>query len=429
MVDRLLTKRSLETLGAVGGVEQVGRRVHERGEKLCVAAVTPERDALAALVEHPELGVVVEAGLRLDDGRLAGDLSVGEKRPKAGRVEAHGWGNFTVSRRGRAVVASLDMSLTFASLFSGGGGWDAGAVDLGLRPVFAVEIDPKIAAWHHEVFGGRVLASDIARVDWSKAPSHVDVLVSSPPCQATSLSGKGRASLRAARGIEQSSNPAYCDPKVGIHTLDAVDAMSPNVVLLENNEGYQGSPTFEAIVAGLAARGYAVDYDVVDAADYGVPSSRQRLILRASRASAGLPPWPVRKPRVDWLSAVDDLIEEMPLDALALWQKKALGKVPAPSKPFLVAGGNPTRTPNGYRVWRVAGQPAWATQRAQNTSGMRIVDRAGQSHRITVRGIARLQGFSDRYPVDEGRRAFMVNMIGNSVPPSLAYAMLEPFVG
>jgi site-specific DNA-cytosine methylase len=35
---------------------------------------------------------------------------------------------------------------TIGSLFTGGGGWEAGAAEVGLRPLFGVEMDPAVAA-------------------------------------------------------------------------------------------------------------------------------------------------------------------------------------------------------------------------------------------------------------------------------------------
>jgi DNA (cytosine-5)-methyltransferase 1 len=261
------------------------------------------------------------------------------------------------------------------SMFSGGGGWDAGARMLGIKPVFAIEYEPWIARWHARVFGEHVIEGDVATVDYralGRKVGHVVILVSSPPCQATSLSGKRGATVRAQRGIERAPSDV-CDPRVGIFTLDAVDAVTPHIVFVENNEGYEKSEAFKAITSGLRARGYEVDHRVLDAADYGVPSARRRLIIRASKGA--LPPWPQKVERVaGWWEAISDLVESMPVDKLAPWQQKGLADNPPPADagPLLIAGGNPTRTRNGYRHaphrrWR---RPAPLDARARAHSGL-----------------------------------------------------------
>lgn len=318
---------------------------------------------------------------------------------------------------------------TMDSMFSGGGGWDAGARMLGIKPVFAIEYEPWIARWHARVFGEHVIEGDVATVDYrvlGRKVGHVDILVSSPPCQATSLSGKRAATIRAERGIERDKD-TVCDPKVGIYTLDAVDAVTPRVVFVENNEGYEKSEAFRTITAGLRERGYEVDYRVLDAADYGVPSGRRRLIVRASKGP--LPPWPAKVARTTgWWEAISDLVESMPLDKLAPWQKKGLEDNPPPADagPLLIAGGNPTRTKRGYLVYKTAKERAWATQLAPNTSGMRlIVD--GVVRRLSPRALARIQGFPDDYPLDGLERGKAIHILGNSVPPALAARLIASF--
>lgn len=309
------------------------------------------------------------------------------------------------------------MRKTLGSLFSGGGGWDQGALDAGITPRFAVEMEPWIARWHASTFGEHVVNASVADVDYTKLP-RVDILVSSPPCQATSQAG---AQARSMRGEAES-----CDPGVGIFTLNAVDGTHPSVVFVENNSGYARGRTFAAILRGLDARGFKdIDWKVIDAADYGVPSGRERLIMRAARGY--LPPWPRRRQRVSWYAAIADLIPSMPKDTLAPWQARGLAGNPPPGRtPLLIAGGNVTRNARGYIVFRTPSQPAWTTQLSKNTSGMRVIDEKGYVRKLTARAIARLQGFPDHYELP-ANRSQAIHVLGNSVPPLLAQQLLQPF--
>lgn len=318
---------------------------------------------------------------------------------------------------------------TLASLFSGGGGWDAGALDVGIRPVFAVEYEAWIARWHARVFGEHVLQASVADVDYravARRVGRVGILVSSPPCQATSRSGIAWKTRRKRAGIER-AEPAVCDPWVGIYTLNAVDALRPRAVLLENNATYSGSEVFARIVSGLLERGYDVDHKVLRAERYGIPSGRERLIMRASKGRA-LPPWPTPVPPPSWLAAIEDLIPSLPRDKLAGWQAKALvGNPPPPGVPLLIGGGNVTRNARGYIVFRTPSQAAWTVQLAKNTGGLRVIDEDGVARAMSARAIARLQGFPDWYPIEILPRQEAIHVLGNSVPPVLASALLAPF--
>lgn len=317
---------------------------------------------------------------------------------------------------------------TLGSLFSGGGGWDAGALAVGIRPVLAVEYEPWIARWHAQVFGEHVHQGSVSEVDYARIArcgGRVGVLVSSPPCQATSKTGKAWVTRRAAAGLAAAER-VVCDPRVGIYTLDAVDALTPNVVLVENNAGYEKGETFRAIAAGLTARGFAVDHRILHAEQYGTPSGRERLILRAVRGRR-LPPWPAPTGAPSWWEAIADLVPTMAPTPLAAWQAKGLRDNPPPGEPLLIAGGNPNRNKRGYVVHRTPREPAWTTQLAKNTSGMRVIGVDGVPRMMSARGIARLQGFPDWYPIDGLPRPKAIHILGNSVPPVLAAALLAPF--
>jgi site-specific DNA-cytosine methylase len=333
---------------------------------------------------------------------------------------------------------------TIGSLFSGGGGWDAGAQMVGITPVFAVEMDPELAKWHHRVFGGLTLAQSVATVNWSAVRATVgrlDVLVSSPPCQDYSPSGRMQAALAEKRGTDRGDR-SYCDPFAGLHTLDAVDALNPRVVLLEEVTSYADSEVFKLIVEGLKARGFTVDYRKLELDKYGLPSSRRRLFMRAVRGV--LPPWPAPSPRtMTWHDAIFDLIPSLPLRPLSPSQAHDLGVwgmpttkdrsrllVP-PSTPLLISGGNRGEKKIGGVKVRYghldATKPGWTMQKAKGITGMRVVDDRGFSRIASPRVAARLAGFPDSYPIEELLRTPAFNIIGNSVPPLMAAQLLAPF--
>jgi DNA (cytosine-5)-methyltransferase 1 len=157
-------------------------------------------------------------------------------------------------------------------------------VDAGYRVLAAVESDPVAALSYranHE--GVHLVEDDICHVDAEDLRSTLrlkrealTVLKACPPCQGYSSIGKGDRS----------------DPRnelVG-EVWKFVRAFRPRVVLLENVPGLARDQRLPRLVRQMRAVGYAVRTYTVDAAAFGVPQRRRRMILVAVRsASRGLP--------------------------------------------------------------------------------------------------------------------------------------------
>ena len=198
---------------------------------------------------------------------------------------------------------------TVASLFSGGGGWEIGATAAGFTPIWAVEHDPAIAEVYAANIGAHVIAKDAQEVDPSTLESP-NLLVVSPPCQNDSTA--------------RSKNlPRRKDADVGLCVLDHVRILRPEYFFLENVEGYKRNKTYKKIFDGLHGLGYFVNVQVLNAADFGVPQTRRRLILRASRLG-WLPPLPAPTPWLGWYQAIEDLVPRLPESRFADWQLKRL---------------------------------------------------------------------------------------------------------
>jgi site-specific DNA-cytosine methylase len=227
---------------------------------------------------------------------------------------------------------------TFASLFTGGGGADVGAAQAGYTHLWGVEYDPKIASVA-ELNGFSTLVSDVTAVDFSAlaAPYWLHM---SPPCT--------RASQANTNAEESPLDQALADA-----CIRAIRTLRPRRISLENVWGYRTFTAFRSILAALTSEGYAVDYWHLNAADYGVPQTRKRLMLCASldhqprRPSAThterrpdadqftmfdavLPPWR------GWYAAIADLIPTLPDSQFAPWQ---LERLPAELKETMLVSG------------------------------------------------------------------------------------------
>jgi DNA (cytosine-5)-methyltransferase 1 len=193
---------------------------------------------------------------------------------------------------------------TFGTLFSGGGGVDVGLMAAGLTPLWAVEYDADIAAVYRQNIGEHMHVADVRQVDYSTlAP--VDWLHASPVCT--------RASVANAGAVESDE-----DVQTAQAVVRAIDTLRPDVFTLENVWGYRDFAAFRLILNALGAGGYFYDFEHVNCADFGVPQTRKRLLLRASRGLLPALPQPV--PWVGWYEAIVDLVPTLPESKLAPWQ-------------------------------------------------------------------------------------------------------------
>ena len=202
-------------------------------------------------------------------------------------------------------------------LFAGPGGWDTGLAMIGRRDVVGVEWDES-ACLTAEAAGHRRVRADVAELEplefvrgaamcdqlgmISVADAIVEGLIASPPCQAWSLAGKrggeeDRAACheladRMAAGDdstdwtdwEDDRSPLVCQP------IQWARELRPEWIALEEVPAVLG--LWEHFARILRDWGYNVWTGTLLAADYGVPQTRTRAILMASRVRPVTPPEP-----------------------------------------------------------------------------------------------------------------------------------------
>lgn len=222
-----------------------------------------------------------------------------------------------------------------ATLFSGGGGVEC-LLKEQIDFAHAVEYDAAIAAVYAANIGDHVTTAKVQDVDYS-AWGQIDYLHASPVCKEFSNAKTG--------GAEGDG-----DITSALAVVRALEATQPRVFTLENVQGYARSQSYRIICQALTEAGYMWHADVLNAADYGVPQTRRRLILRAVK-DALLPGLPAPRPWVGWYAAIEDLIPTLPASRFAEWQ---LARLPDDLRgSLLIPGGNASSA-----VVRIAEDPA-----------------------------------------------------------------------
>jgi DNA (cytosine-5)-methyltransferase 1 len=354
--------------------------------------------------------------------------------------------NVLLSPSRRRVEGSL--ALKAISLYSGVGGLDFGFEAAGFETAVALDLDPVACRSLRLNRRWPVLQGDIS--DISSADilgraglgfGEADVLIGGPPCQPFSKSGYWATG--DAKRLE--------DPRAGTlgQYLRVVRDTLPKTFLLENVLGlaYAGkSEGLEFVRRGVAeikaATGvrYALSVKAMNAAEYGVPQVRERVLIVGDRrgrnfdfpspthappapaASSGLQPY-----RTTW-DALGDLEQDNPDPALTMSGKWA------ELLPSIPEGGNYLwHTPRGggapifgwrTRYWNfllklAKDQPSWTIQ-AQ--PGPATGPFHWKNRKLSAAELGRLQTFPDGLRYDASRSEVQ-RMIGNAVPSALAEAI------
>jgi DNA (cytosine-5)-methyltransferase 1 len=205
--------------------------------------------------------------------------------------------------------------------------------------------------------------------------------------------------------------------------------------MLENVPGVASYRGFREVVLKLKALGYSCDYEVFDAADYGVPQRRKRLVLVGSRKG----PIPLAQ-ATGTMRNVRGAIEALPApgesgDPLHDVVERRSAKVAAIIKLVPKDGGDRSKLPTGYQLachracpgFRdVYGRMSWDEVSPTITSGCTNPSKGRfihpeQDRAITPREAALLQGFPPKYFFSMKRgKDGAARLIGNAFPPEFA---------
>lgn len=303
------------------------------------------------------------------------------------------------------------MPFSVLELCAGGGGQSLGLEMAGFRHAFAVEYERQFCEtlranrpkWN-------VIHADIRDLD-PKDFVGVDLLAAGVPCPPFSIAGKQLGS-----DDERDMFPA---------ALSLVKGSRPRAVMFENVRGF-ASEKFSAyrknLLRQLTALGYQPDWRVLQAADFGVPQLRPRFVLVALRpADAKWFHWPVAQ-------AAAPTVGETLIDLMGAnrwlgakdWAEKSCRIAPTIVGGSKKHGGPDLGPTRAKRQWREL-----------FVDGMGIADAAPAEvfpvdgmPRLTVRMVARLQGFPDHWQF-AGKKTVAYRQVGNAFPPPVARSVAQ----
>ena len=289
------------------------------------------------------------------------------------------------------------------SLFSGAGGLDLGLIQAGNQVIWANDIDANAVETYRKNIGNHIIQDDIKNIDIEQIPDG-DVVVGGFPCQGFSQANRFRM-------LDDSRNQLYR------FFYDVIKQKQPKFFIAENVKGILSLGKGEAIkqiIADFQEAGYITDLHLVNVADYGVPETRQRVIIIGQRKDLGenmLFAFPTPTHSKDgeggllkWISV-----------------KEAIGHFPDPDLPNNVLNHEYSKYKVEFRDY-TAHRPTDPDKpsptilaRGNGGGGVCAIPHYNGLRRMTVRESASVQTFPEDFEFC-GVRGSCYRQIGNAVP-------------
>ena len=335
----------------------------------------------------------------------------------------------------------------FIDLFSGAGGFSIGFTKAGFNPLLSVDFNPNVAATHNENFSqipfieGNLSDKEIQNKIINKySNKDIGVIVGGPPCQGFSMFGKRRFINT------KNYNPANDKRNDLIFSyINIVSSLQPRWFVMENVPGFANLDSGRFLIKVIDCFkkiGYKnIEWQILNAAEYGVPQLRKRLVVIGNR-TGHIIPWPKRKffkDPEDWqkpFRTVGEVITDLSLKSS---YENQTCHIPMKHKPLLVErykyieeGSRldidklPKHLKKGYRTDKVKNYSHIFKRLHRNKPSLTMVPGHNAfpihpwlNRSLTVREAARIQTFPDELEF-KGSRQEQCIQVGNAFPPLLA---------
>lgn len=300
------------------------------------------------------------------------------------------------------------------SLFSGAGGLDLGFIKAGHNIIWANDIFFDAVKTYQRNIGNHIICEDISTIKSNDIPEH-DLLIGGFPCQGFSVANIKR------EGHDERN-------KLYLELLRVLVEKQPKFFLAENVKGIlslnQGK-VFEMILLDFANAGYIVKYKVLNAANFGVPQKRERVIILGVRNDVDF--------KLEYPEPTHSQYPEL-FERKKHWVSigEALKNIPEPEEHHNLFNHTCSKFKlkfNGYIGNRMIdpNKPApTVTARGDEKGGVVVLHHPKNHRRMSARELALTQSF----PIDfifEGSNSSVYRQIGNAVPPVLSFALASIF--
>lgn len=345
------------------------------------------------------------------------------------------------------------------SLFSGGGGLDLGFKRSGFNIIYAIDIDQAAVESYKENIDTNIFLGDLFEISLDSLPK-ARVVIGGPPCQSFSLVGK--------RDINDNRSDLVWRYLQIIQHVRPEYFVFENVIGLKSAKTPKGTKVIDDLSEAFEKIGYTINIETLNAADYGVPQRRKRVIIVGSREGKVFKfPSPTHnEDGVDglykWVSAEEALgdlgeatidgksgYKEVPQNTYQKKMREGNGGIvsqhfyPQMSEldkqiiSFVKPGGNymdvPDSVPsNRIKKFKETGgrttcygrllptKPAYTINTHFNRPNVGCNIHFKYNRLITVREALRFQSFPDNYNVISKTKRGLHTVVGNAVPPLLA---------
>ena len=300
------------------------------------------------------------------------------------------------------------MGLTSVEMCAGAGGQALGLEHAGFAHEALVEIErPFCETLRLNRPQWNVCETDLAAFSGEKF-KNIDLLAGGLPCPPFSVAGK-----QLGAKDERNLFP---------EALRLVDEMKPRALMIENVRGFLDA-VFEGyrlhLKKQLKKMGYIADWRLLNASEFGVPQLRPRVVIVALRKEYSENfDWPqvsVHNPPTVG-ETLHDLMSVNGWLGADAWRERANEIAPT------IVGGS--KKHGGPDLGPTRARKAWASL---GVNGLSIAEEAPERDfvgmpRLTVRMVARLQGFPDDWTFS-GRKTWAYRQVGNAFPPPVAEAV------
>ena len=159
------------------------------------------------------------------------------------------------------------------SLFSGAGGMDLGFINAGFDIVWANDFFKEAVESYKKNVDKRIVFGDITKIPSNEMPNNIDLVIGGFPCQGFSVAN-------TKRSMKDERNFLYRE------MLRVIKDKKPKFFVAENVKGIlsmKNGKVFEMIKSDFEKLGYKVDARLLNAAEYGVPQARERVVIIGNR--------------------------------------------------------------------------------------------------------------------------------------------------